>query len=351
MSFPSIHLTPLFVVLATGFAALPARTQFTAVGGLTAPGRFPSPILGYGGFGYGGGNIIQTQTPYEGYLNGAANMTTANAQYQLTIQQAKLEREKARRSSLQTRRDTLAERRYELSLMPDPDQIRQQELARAFQRSRNNPPPTEIWSGKSLNDLLRGIQNAQSRGTTGPDVALSPDVVKHINLTAGVTYGGIGLLKNDGKLTWPFILRQSMFDTERKQLDEQMLQAVKQAQSGEVNVDVLNDIGASIKQLEGTIDAHVTDLTPTQYIQGMRYARELKESYKVLQQSDVAKYFRPAWTAQGSTVAQLVRQMTQQGLRFGPAVSGDEPYYTSLHQSMVDYEGGSTQLTATTTQR
>src|SRR6185312_7484583 len=162
---------------------------------------------------------------------------------------------------------------------------------RALQRSRHNPPMTEIWSGKALNDLLRGIQTAQSRGTTGPDVPLQPDVVKHINLTTGVTSGGTGLLKNDGKLTWPFILRQSMFDTERKQLDGQMRQAVKEAQSGEVSVEVLNDIGMSIKQLEGTIDAHVVDLTPNQYIQGMRYARELKDSYKVLQQGDVAKYF------------------------------------------------------------
>jgi hypothetical protein len=32
--------------------------------------------------------------------------------------------------------------------------------------------------------------------------------------------------------------------------------------------------------------------------------------------------------------------MTQQGLRFAPAVSGDESYYTSLHQSMVDYDLG-----------
>ncbi len=309
---------------------------------------------GYGGRGYGGygwGATQWMQNPYQGYLNGAANVTTANAQYQLTIQQAKSAQEEARRSALVTRRQTIEERQYELSLMPDPEQIRQDQMMRSLRRSRNNPPPTDIWAGTALNDLLRAIQTAQSNGVNGPDVPLSPEVVQHINLTTGTTYGGTGLLKNGGKLTWPYILRQSMFTDDRNQLNQQLQTAVKEAQSGEVSVEVLNDIGASLKQLEQTIDARVMDITPTQYVQATRYLRELKESYKVLQQSNVAKLFRPNWTAQGSSVAELVKQMTQQGLRFAPAVSGDETYYTSLHRSMVDYDIGISQLTASDPKR
>lgn len=92
-------------------------------------------------------------------------------------------------------------------------------------------------------------------------------------------------------------------------------------------------------------------MSPTQFIQASRYARELKSSYQVLQQSDVAKYFKPNWTPQGSTVAELIQQMTKQGLRFAPATSGDEPYYTSLHRSLVDYDIGIAQLAASVTRR
>jgi hypothetical protein len=361
VSFKTIRLTLLFVVLAMGFIIPPARAQFTGAGGVTAPSGIMGPARNYGhpamvggglglglGLGLGGGMM---QNPYEGYLNGAANVTTANAEYQLTIQQAKQAQEQARQAALVTRRQTIEQRRYEQSLMPDPEQIRQEQMMKSLQRSRNNPPLTDIWAGTALNDLLRAIQTARSAGVNGPDVPLSPDVVQHINLTTGSTYGGTGLLKNGGKLTWPFILRQSLFATERNQLNEQIQMAVKQAQAGEVAVELLNDIGASLKQLEDTIDARVADITPTQYVQAMRYTRELKESYKVLQQSDVAKYFRPNWTAQGSSVGELVKQMTQQGLRFGPAVSGDETYYTSLHRSMVDYDLGISQLTASAPQR
>lgn len=348
MSFSFPRLTLLFVLVSLSLAALPARAQFSGVGGLTAPAVLPAPALGYGGFGgpgaWGGWGTQWMQNPYEGYLNGAANITMANAQYQLTIQQARQAREQANRSALQTRRATIEERQYELSLMPDPEKIRQDQMRRSLERSRHNPPPTDIWSGTALNDLLRDIQNAHTRGVNGPDIPLSSDVLQHINLTTGVTYGGAGLLKNGGKLSWPYVLRKSAFSENRKQIDEQVQAAVRQAQSGEVSVDLLDTIGASLKRLENSINGRVEDLTPTEYVQASRYLRELKQSYKVLQQNDVAKYFRPAWSAQGTTVAELVRQMTKQGQRFGPAVSGEESYYTSLHRSLVDYDAGLGQL-------
>jgi hypothetical protein len=351
VSFSFPRLTPLFVLVLASLSALPARAQFSGAGGVTAPAVIPPPVLSYGGFGgygghggWGGWGTQWMQNPYEGYLNGAANITTANAQYQLTIQQAKQAREEARRSSLQTRRASIEERQYELSLMPDPEQIRQDQMRRSLERSRRNPPSTDIWSGTALNDLLRDIQDAHTRGVNGPDISLSPDVLQHINLTTGVTYGGAGLLKNGGKLSWPYVLRRSTFNEDRKKIDGQVQEAVKQAQSGEVSADLLDTIGVSLKRLEGSINARVEDITPTEYVQASRYLRELKQSYKVLQQNDVAKYFRPAWSAQGTTVAELVRQMTKQGQRFGPAVSGDESFYTSLHRSMVDYDMGLGQL-------
>jgi hypothetical protein len=164
--------------------------------------------------------------------------------------------------------------------------------------------------------------------------------LQHVNLTTGNTYGGVGLLRDGGKLTWPAELRKPDFDMERKKIEEETQKAVKQAYAGPVDVGLLDSLGSSLKDLQADIDARSDSLSPTQFIQASRYVRELKSSYQVLQQSDVAKFFKPNWTPQGSTVADLVKQMTQQGLRFAPATSGDEPYYTSLHRSLVDYDIG-----------
>jgi len=260
-------------------------------------------------------------------------------------------REEARRSALQTRRAAIEERLYELSLRPDPEQIRQQQMLRSLQRSRNNPPLVDIWSATALNDLLRDIQSAQRSGIDGPEIPLSPEVLKHINMTTGTTYGSIGLLRDNGKLTWPYVLQQSYFDEARKRLDELLPQAVREAQSGTVRANLLNDIRAAHKDLERALDAHVADLTPSEFTEALRYVRELKDAIRVLQQSDVSKYFRTAWTPKGTTVGELVQQMTREGLRFAPAVSGDEPYYTALHRALVDYDLGLAQLTTVQTPR
>lgn len=356
MNFSFFRLIPLCVVVGFLSAAESVEAQFAGAGGVAAPREMPRPMFGgfpgggygaYGmmGYGWGGWGTQWMQNPYEGYMNGAANMTTANAQYQQTIQQAKLTREDARRSALQTRRAAIEERQYELSLQPDPEKIRQDQMLKSLQRSRNNPPLVEIWSATALNDLLRDIQSAQVRGTSGPQVPLPPEVLQHVNVTTGTTYGGIGLLRDNGKLVWPYALQQSFFDASCKRLDELLPRGVKEAQTGRVSRQTLDSIRAAQSDLERSLDAHVSDLTPSEFTEASRYVRELRDSVKVLQQSDVAKYFRTAWTPKGSTVAELVQQMTREGLRFAPAVSGDEPYYTSLHRALVDYDLGVAQLT------
>jgi len=349
-----LRLTPSCVIASMLFGALPAHAQFAGAAGVMAPRDVVRP--GYGGYGYGGygypgygWGTQWMQNPYQGYMQGAADVTMANAQYQQTIQQAKLTREEARRSALQTRRATIEERQYELSLQPDPEKIRQEKMQRSLQRSRNNPPLVEIWSATALNDLLRDIQSAQTASASVRDVALPPEVLQHINVTTGTTYGGVGLLRGDGKLTWPFVLQSPYFDSERTRLDQLLPQAVQAARGGQVTYKLVTDINAVQKDLERTLDAHVADLTPSEFTEASRYVRELKDSIRVLRQSDVAKYFRPSWTPKGATVGELVQQMTREGLKFAPAVSGDEPFYTSLHRAMVDFDLGVAQLTTVQT--
>ncbi|MGH7224694.1 MAG: hypothetical protein ACRELF_15840, partial [Gemmataceae bacterium] len=247
-----VSLTLLFVVAVMTFTSHPAQARGrrnVRRGGRSGRGG------GRGGRGYG---TNWMQNPYQGYLNGAASVTTANARYQLTIQQAKLVREQARRSALETRRATLEERQYELSLRPDPEQIRQQQMMKSLERSRHNPPLVEIWSGSALNALLRDIQSAGTDGISGADVPLAPDILKHLNVTTGTTYGGIGLLRDGGKLNWPYALRQAkIFDVERKRLDKLLPQAVKLAHAGPVRTELLKNIGSTLKKLEDSLDAQV----------------------------------------------------------------------------------------------
>jgi hypothetical protein len=320
-------------------------------GAYTGPAMYPMPAPssggggGYGPWGWGGYGSINR---YEGYLNGAANVTLANAEYQTITQQARLVREQANQTHLDTRKKTIEQRQWELAQMPDPEEERQKDMYRALNRARNNPPAVEIWSGDALNSMLTAFQGAQSHGIKGPLVPLPPDLVRHINVSTGVTRGSTGLLKAGGKLSWPFILRQPMFDADRAAVTKPLEQAVRQAPTGEVDVATINSLDKGIQQFQAEVDAKIADLTPDQYTEAMRYLKELKGGTNVLKQSDVSKYFGASGTAQGNNVAELVAHMTRNGLKFAAAVSGDEPYYSSLYQAMVAYDNGIATLVART---
>jgi hypothetical protein len=308
--------------------------------GPSGGGFAPPPAPGY----YPPVNYIQS--PLNGYLSGVAEVTTANGQYLSQVQQARLLQTQADMSKLDLRRRIVEQQRYLRSLEPSPEEIRQKEIADAIARSRNNPPPTEIWSGKALNDLLIAIQRAQRGGATGPSVPLDPSMLSRINLTTGATTAGAGLLKDLRRFNWPLPLLDDPFNENRTQIESLARQAADQAGSGMVDARLTRDLQKSISDMVAAVKARVGDFTPTQYVQATRYLRELNNSTRVLQDPNVASYFSDKFRATGSTVAELIQGLNNRGLLFAPAAPGDEPAYTALHGALVTYDYGLHQVAA-----
>jgi hypothetical protein len=295
---------------------------------------------GGGGYGYGGWT---NTTPAQGYLNGAANVTVANAQYQLTTQQARIVKEQANREMLATRQAANDQRDYETKKWfkeNDPETIRQHQMERDLRRAMNDPPSVEIWSGDALNPIYRDIQHAEMANVRASPVPIEPWVLPHINLTTGTTtLQGVGVLKDLTKFDWPQILRREDYADDRKNIEEKMRQAVSQVKSGgQADVDLLDQLDGAMMGLQGKLESQVQDLTPTQYVRANRYVKEVRDSLKIFQDPMVKDYFNSKYEAKGDTVSQLVRNMMDQGLRFAPAATGDETAYTVLHRLMVTYD-------------
>jgi hypothetical protein len=296
---------------------------------------------GYGG-GFGGYGFYGTQwmmNPYEGYLSGAASVTRANAEYQLTIQQAKLEREHARQEAIKTRRAMMEQAEYEWAHRPDPEKIRQEALRRELDRARVSPPLTEIASGRSLNALLRHLIAQQGQGVRGPNVPLSEDNLKSINLTAGDTRGNVGLLKDNGNLQWPPSLQGEAYKDPREDLSRHMKDAFRTVQlNRNPDESTLNDLQADLKKLHDTLDQHISALSPDQYVDARRYVRLLGDTITALRDRNVINYLNGAWTPKGKNVAELVQFMRDKGLWFAPAAPGDQSAYTALYHAMAAFD-------------
>jgi hypothetical protein len=347
------NMAVLALLVVTGCAvARPAEAQVTATTQAApralGPADFTSaPLVNYPQFvnpGFVPGWPGYFQTPLNGYLTGVASVTQANADYQVTIQQAKLAQEQARQAALDTRRKTLDQARYEQSLMPNPEELRQRAILEAINRSRNNPPATEIWSGKALNDLFTAIKMGHLQGLRGPIVPLDQQLLRRINLTDGTTRGSVGPLRDGGKLRWPLPLTGPTFKKSRDRLDELAVQAFNQGSSGGIADETIAAMRMVVRQLDTEVSNAVKELTPDEYIQSMRFVRQMRDTVQTLQNPNVANFFSNKWTPQGNTVGELVAFLAGNGLSFAPAAPGDEPAYTVLYNNLLAYDQGLAQF-------
>lgn len=278
-----------------------------------------------------------TYDPYGGYLSGGADMVRAQGDLQNQLQQAKITKQRAEQAKLDTRRKAFDEYLYERGHRPTVEDDRERARMERIRRARNQPPLTEIWSGYALNTLLDAIQKMQAKGIQGPTISLDPDLRRKINVTTGASGEDFGLLRRGGRLTWPATLRAAAYTKERQRVDRLARAAYKQADQGMVQADTVQDMKTAIDKLYAELKSNIQRTSVNDYIQAKRYLDELSQAAQALGDPNVSKYVTGQWSAKGSTVAELVANMTRQGLRFAPATQGDEAAYTALHNDLVAY--------------
>jgi len=282
-----------------------------------------------------------------GYLQGAADLTTASGNFVMSMQRARLVQEEANRSQIQTRRAVWEEAQWERMNTVFTEDYRASLIKNDQRRARLDPPLNEIWSGQTLNVLLNAAANERARGVRGPEVTIPDEVLKHINLTVGTgNTGNIGLLKND-TLQWPLALQQgSEFAPMIKNLNQRIPDATQQARlTGNVAPGLLKDIKKDVQGLQDALLREISEMAPPDYIESKRFLNNLSEAVKALSDPNVQNYLTGKYAAKGRNVAELVENMTKtQGLQFAPATPGDEAAYRALYRALQTYDTGLSQL-------
>jgi hypothetical protein len=285
-------------------------------------------------------NPYAAQSIYPNYLSGAADVIDSQGQMMVSQQQAYMMKEQVRSAKIDNRRKALDESLYERAVTPTQEDERERQRIENVRRSRNDPPLTEIWSGQALNNLLLAIQQQLDARVPGPNVPLDPEMLRRINVTSGAGGSSLGLLRDGGRLRWPLALRASDFEAERTTVDESAAKAFKQAEYGSVDTDTILNMRNGVDKLQRQLRKEVAEITPNDYVASKRFLNELDNTVRGLQDANVANYAKGTWSARGRDVAELVQNMRQQGLKFAPAVQGEETAYTALHGAMVAYYAG-----------
>jgi hypothetical protein len=320
--------TPGYGYSSAGYGASPGTNGY----------RYPSS-------GYGGGQGSSYDTSgYTGYLSGTAAVTNAIANYPKVLQEARLLREQANRSSFATRRKVHEEALYvqaEWLKRYDPNVVYQRDKAWYLDRARHDPPLTEVLSGQALNALLAHLQKQQVKGQRGVSVPLPEDVLRDINVAAEGTRASPGLLKSDGRLQWPLSLMATDLADGRERLGSLLVDAVNDARNSRpVPGGNLKDIRAELSRLNNVVVAAAGNLSPSQYVEARRYLHQVEDAVKALEGPSAANYFNGSWTPRCKTVDELVQYMSDRGLVFAPAVAGDADAYRALYLALQAYDAG-----------
>jgi hypothetical protein len=284
----------------------------------------------YGGFGpgYNAGAMMQ----------GTASVISATGELYQQQEKARILREQANQAKLETRKKNLDTINYERAHTWSftEEQQRNQELL--VRRLLSKPLPAEITSGSAHNTLLPYLNQLTIKGIEGPSVALDPEMLKQINVSAGGSGGpNIGAIKN-GKVAWPMALRGPT----AKEMDGLILEATSAAINGTLDSAMYLRLTKQTDKLadEASKKWNKEEIDTGSYLDAKHFLESLRSSLSALRSPDAAKYFNNTYAARGDNVGELVRYMTSQGLRFAPASVGAEGAYFGLYDSFVVYASG-----------
>jgi hypothetical protein len=294
---------------------------------------------GYNPYYGGGGGGYSYFTPAQGYLYGSASMVNAYGQLTLQQEQARLLREQALQAKLDTRKkrfDTLA---YIRDHTPTFSQEQEKIARQTLNRIQTNATPPEIWSGKSLNVLLKGLSKyADQKLPAGlSHGALDEDVIKHLNVAK--KYGNLGLLRNNGQFSWPAALRNLVDPQERANIDKETQRLFRQATNAQVDPGTLADLRAEIDKARKSLKENVNNIRQTPYMEATRFLNDFDDALTALENGDAAAYleFQNHFSGGAKSVQDVVRYMRTKGLHFAPATNGDEAAYQAVHDALVGW--------------
>jgi hypothetical protein len=322
-------------------AVPPPPAQTGAGAQLVAP-----PTVGFvppavnNGWGYYGNPYVYS--PAGAYLSGLADLTNASGQYLQQVQQSRILQNQADSGKLELRREIWQQEAWERKNTPTAEQMRAYEAKIDLQRARSNPPNNYIWSGDAMNTLMVDIQRAHAAGVFGPPVPVNPDTLRRISVTDGASSRGeIAVLsEGGGKLRWPFVLRKKAFEKDRQKIDQLAATAVTQARSDAVEPETVDALQRSASNLRDQVSrmSRKDELTPTEAIQARRYLTQLDGAFRTLKDPNVANFFNGKWAPHGNTIGEVINNMVNQGLRFAPAIEGNETAYKAFFNDLVTYD-------------
>jgi len=360
--YPPINLGPVYQPITPygygGYSPTPYNNPYSSGGGYTNPyasggagggytsGGYPGTSSYGSSYGGGGGYTSgydpyssYSSDPYGGYLRGEASLANAFGQQAIQIQQANLLAEMVKQAKLDTKKKAFDTAAYFRDNTPTFSQEQAKIQRQTLQRIQTTANPIEIQSGKSLNILLDSLKKQVGKKAPVATPSLEEDVLKHLNVTSKGK--NLGLLRNNGQFTWPVALRNREIadPTQLTSIEKEAHRLFRQAADARPDLEGLGNLEKALGQIRDTLTKKVNDVPTRQYLDAQRFLDDFEAAIAALSAGDAIPYFdfQQKFSGGGKTAQELVEYMHRNGLRFAPAVLGDEAAYQAAHTALVAY--------------
>jgi hypothetical protein len=199
---------------------------------------------------------------------------------------------------------------------------------------------SEIVTGVPLNVLLDDLRRFSSKIALS-STPLSEDILMHINVTTTEHHGNLGLLRNGGKLSWPYALEldKVLSKTERNDMELKLQAAVQQAVQGNISRTCLAEVKELIGAAGDKLVRNGKVIPGGYYLDAKRFLDHLDAARIALENDEAPAYFKfHNWMRGGKTIQDVAGYMIREGLQFAPALPGDERAYRAVHSAFAAYD-------------
>lgn len=268
------------------------------------------------------------------YLNGSADVMRSYGDVITKQEEARVTREKANQAKIDTKRKAFDEMLYEKANTPTYTEELTAEKQQILTRMMTYPTRSEVTNGNSLNTMLPYVQSLSSQGTMGPPVPLAQSIVNQLNISSTGT-SSVGLLRGGGQVEWPLGLKGK----NQEKLDKLLPQAYDAAGKGTLNPKLMKEVRTEMKTMREVLrkQCQNDEIETSTYLQAVEFYNSLESSVNNLEKPDARKQIGGAYSPRARNVQELIDFMTDNGLKFAPAVPGNESAYQVTHDAFVRY--------------
>jgi hypothetical protein len=279
--------------------------------------------------------------PVASYLYGSSSVISSTSQFLMNREQAQIYHQMALQKQVETAKMVFDLNKYIKENTPTFSDEQRKIAEDTLKRILKNAAPSEIWSGRALNIILKDLKQQDLDKYNLKPVIIPAEILRQLNITAG-NNGSLGILKDNGRFNWPLALLDDEVVSKAKRDDIQIQaeQLVKQALGGTLDPNTYKDLRANINLIREKLPEKITSIPGTEYMQAKRFLENFDEALNALQKPNVAKAYLDfqKFTTKDRTLPELVAYMTKYGMSFAPSSPGDEAAYEAVYSNLANMD-------------